>query len=181
MTLSAAQGKLTVQAQWTVSKARSGLPNLPSNDSVKRTVSLSLGSSADQFQEMISTIVSIAAAATANVDIATALTNVVNDLAVPVTKVVLWLVELLSTSDKDANGNVLGTACSGITIGNHATQPFQFGMSAAATDTIHNGDFRAGSDHSAGLTVANGTVDTIKIVNNDAAVAAAVRITLFCR
>jgi hypothetical protein len=154
---------------------------LPSNDSVKRTISLTYGSGNDNFQEMISTIQAVPAAGTVNLDIATALANVVNDLNVPITKVVLWLIELLSVNDKDANGNVLGTACSGVTLYNAAANPFQFNLSAAATDTLHNGDFRAGSDHLAGITVANGSADTIKIVNLDAVNIAQVRITLYCR
>jgi hypothetical protein len=89
------------------------------------------------------------------------------------------MIQLLSAAQDSVNG----TACSSITLGAHATAPW-IGGPFGATDTykINNGGKWLHADFSAaGLAVVATTGDILKIVNNDGAVAAAYKLSVFCR
>lgn len=142
---------------------------------VAKSKSWTLGTAADQVSQPITTTVAIAAGATSNLDLSGLLSNVVGDALATLSAIKHILIELISVAQDGTNG----TACSGITIGNHATAAWVGPFGATGTYVIKNGGYWAHEEPTAaGVAVVATTADLIKIVNNDGAVAAFVRVTI---
>lgn len=142
---------------------------------VSKSKTWTLGTAADQVNQPLITTLSIAGGATENFDLSGVLTNIVGDATAALSAIKHICIELISVAQDSTNG----TACSSITIGNHATAAWIAPFGAAGTYTIVNGGYWAHEDPSAaGVAVTATTADIIKIVNNDGAVAAYVRITI---
>lgn len=159
----------------TASRTLTGANAIQGGIDVAKSKTWALGTDVDQVNQPLVTTVSIAAGATNNFDLSGVMTNVVGDAAATLSAIKHILVELISTTQDSTNG----TACSSITIGNHATAAWVGPFGATGTYTIVNGGYWAHEDPSAaGLAVTATTADILKIVNNDGAVAAYVRITI---
>lgn len=142
---------------------------------VQKSKTWALGTAVDQISQPLTTTLSIAGGATNNFDLSGVMTNVVGDALGTLTGIKHILVELISVAQDSVNG----TACSGITIGNHATAAWIGPFGATGTYTIKNGGYLADENPTAaGWPVTATTADLLKIVNNDGAVAAFVRITI---
>lgn len=179
MPLDTFTGKIEARINWSASKSQEGLAGLFSNENLNRTISMSVGTGSDQADEVVSTIVSVAASGTSDLDLGAALTNVVNDTAITLATVKAIVIELLTATDTDANGTVIGSAATNVTVGGDINAAVLGFGGATETWTINNGDFLAASRRAAGWAITNATADILQIVNNDAAVGAEVRVTLF--
>jgi len=138
---------------------------------------LTLGTSAGQCNEIFSKINTIAASGTLNLDLSGVLADITNNVPASQSRIIAIMVELLSAAQDTVNG----TACSSVTLGAAGSNPW-IGGPFGATDTykINNGGCWLHTDFSAaGLAVTAATADILKILNNDAGVAAAVRVTIF--
>lgn len=153
-----------------------GTNNITGAVEITKTTTWAFGTGVTQFNQPLTTTVSIAGGATNNFDLASSLTNVVGDASATLTGIKHILIELISVAQDATNG----TACTGITIGNHATAAWAAPFGATGTYAIKNGGYWAHEEPTAGgVVVTQTTADLIKIVNNDGAVAAYVRISVF--
>ncbi len=91
-------------------------------------------------------------------------------------RVLGWCFRLLSVTDDPING----TACSGITIGNAASNAFLFNAwTATKTENLGNGEGMAfATPLAAGYTV-GGSNENVKLVNNDGGVGAAIEVSFW--
>lgn len=166
----------------TVTRTVSGLTNSISGAINSTTTNLlstkpwSYGTGVDSGNQILTTAVSIAASGTNSFDLSGALTNIAGDSSATLSAVKAIMVELLTSAQDSTNG----TACSSITIGADATNPWLAPFDAGTgTYTIKSGGRWFHEDPTAaGLAVTAGTGDILQIVNNDGAVAAYVRITI---
>lgn len=167
--------------QWDVYKNVSGLANPSTNangfsESISWTFGTTTGAYANQ---LASGTLTIAGAATNNfaMDTIVGLVNAIGTASPTFTKIHLFCFELLSAAQTDTHGTA-GTACSSVTFGDHATNAWDSGpLGATDTYTLSNGQKWFGYDATgAGFSITAG--DILKIVNNDAAVATALRVTL---
>lgn len=180
------QAQLYLKIAWDVGKLVTGsnpVRHQNLDNPVTRTINFGLltpPTTADKIDEVYSAILTLAASTTTDYDLSAALTNVVNDVNITVGSIKLICVELLSASDTDSAGTVLGNACSSITVFGDVQSPL---VLADASDkvTLGNGDvFLLTRRSAAGIDVAGGgTTDVLQIQNNDASVAAKIRLTLF--
>ena len=128
------------------------------------------GNVAGGVNEVALNIVTIAASGNTTLDL-TSLTDVLGFASVALVRVKAFFFWLLSAADDSVNG----TACSGVTVGNAATNANLLNMGGTTpTFTLGNGEVWAwGTGKAAGLTV-DATHKNVLITNNDGAVAAAV-------
>lgn len=170
----------SLSIQWDVAKAITGVANpATSANSFAESVSWAFGTTAGAHaNQLVTGTLTIAGAATLNLamDIMATLKNAIGTGSATFSKIHLFCFELLSAAQVDTAG-VAGTACSGITLGDHATNAWPFVLGSTGTYTVNNGEKWFGYNATgAGWTVTTG--DILKIVNNDAAVATALRVTL---
>lgn len=181
-TISQAIARMTATHQ--VGKARTGYADLTDSDNGPNPadqVSFALGTGADQINEILSVILTIAASTTTDFDLSAAQTNVVNDALVTLARAKFVSFKLLGVADLDPVGTVLGTACSSVVVGAAAANPFlMFLTGATHTFTLGNGDFVMGTRRSAtGMVLTSGASDTLRIQNLDAVNSAKVRFKLY--
>lgn len=174
MAFDAYTGYLQVSFNYNASKnGPSSSLNLPSPNvanTINLKVSYAIGSGAGQVNEAITEILTIAASGSATIDL-TVLADVLNTSGVALTKLKAFLFALLSAAQDTING----TACSGIVIGNAATNGNKLNM-GAVTDTkiLTNGDIDSYATASAaGITVSS-TAKSVLVTNSDSGVAAGV-------
>lgn len=134
------------------------------------------GTGVDSANQIVTTALSIAASGTNDLDLSGSLTNIVGDTTATLSAVKAIMVELINVAQDSTNG----TACSSITIGADATNPWLAPFDAGTgTYTIKSGGRWFHEDPTAGgLPVTASTGDILQIVNNDAGVAAYVRVTI---
>ncbi len=103
------------------------------------------------------------------------LTDILQQTGISFFRLKGFMIRLLSVADDSVNG----TACSSVTVGNAAANPFLFNTWAGTTPTqrIYNGGIWLYFDTQAAGFVVGSTVN-IKILNNDSVVAAKVQLTL---
>lgn len=152
-----------------------GTNDIKGEIAVSKSKSWTVGTAVDQISQALTTTVSIAGGATNNFDLVGNMTNVVGDASAPLTGIKSILIELINVAQDATNG----TACTGITIGNHATAAWVAPFGATGTYVIKSGGYWHHEEPTAGgVAVTATTADILKIVNNDGAVAAYVRITI---
>lgn len=171
--------RLTLTAAWDVVKSVTGFNGVRSNESVSRIVNFTLGTGADQCNEIYSAVLTVNAATTTDFDLTPTLTNVVNDVTITLARIKMIMIELLTATDTDPAGSVIGSSASSITVfGDANSTPFL--NTAATTTTLGNGDAVVFLRRSAtGIVVTGATGDILQIQNNDGAVAAKIRVTIF--
>src|SRR5262247_2667862 len=97
----------TLTLTWTVQKARPGFSPTENNQTLTERIRWGLGTGLEAFNELVATVVTVAMGATLDVDLSAALTNVVNDANVPLARVKLLCIKLLSVADVDQAGAAL--------------------------------------------------------------------------
>jgi hypothetical protein len=143
----------------------------PLNRSPAQT--LSLGSGLNQVNEPISYIQSVGIGSTLNLDLTT-LTDILQVTNINLTIIKAILIELLSPTQDGS-----GTLASSISIGAAAANPWSTGpFGATDTQKIFNGGLYYATNFSAAGFPVDATHKVLKIVNNDAGLAASVRITI---
>jgi hypothetical protein len=159
---------------WNVSKTRSGLAPVVNSETLQRRLTFTLGDAAGAINQLISTIVTVAPAGSATVDLSGVLTNVVNEVNATLSKVRFFRAVLLSAADLDGDGNALGNAASAVVLGGApGTWPFLVDISDKVR--LDNGDeFTLTRRGATGLPVTAGTADTLNIANQDAGLEAKV-------
>lgn len=169
-----------LKMNWDVEAARSGFTGVRNTETLTRRITFTKGAGADAINELCSFIQTVNASSTVDVDLSAALTNVVNSAAVTIARIKFIAIELLTATDTDATGAVIGTACSSILVGGDATAPWLFLVDGTDKVRLLNGDFIAVSRRGAtGLVVTGASADVLQIQNEDAVVAAKVRVTVF--
>lgn len=163
---------------WSAQNNITGSSYSPTSNSNKISKSVNLGTGAANAalggaDELISFQSSISASSSLTIDL-TSLTDILQTAGVNLARVKAYCFRLLNATDDP----VYGTAASSVTIGNAASNSQQFNLSAAATFQAFTGGFWEYMDlRAAGFTV-DGTHKSVKILNNDAVLAAEVQITL---
>lgn len=140
----------------------------------QKKYTFTLGTGALAGNELYGELLTIAGGATTNLDINGALTNLAGSASVTVARVKAILLWLLAATDTAPDGSTTGSACSSVTVGNHATAGFLAGFGGAThTWTIKNGAFLfAATPDATGWATTAATTDVLKIVNDDGAVSA---------
>lgn len=169
-------GGISAALNWNLTKTNTGLQSVSWTDSVTKAFTIADGVGANQAQLLYAGVRTIAAAGTDNVDVFGSLSDPLGTVF-SAAEIKAIFVHLLSVADDATNG----TACSSITIGNHATLAFLAGFGAAAhTWTILSGQiFLATNFSAAGWPSVAATSDMLKVLNNDGAVAAAYKLILW--
>jgi hypothetical protein len=164
------QFQLTLSLQWNVTKTRTGLQPLRNQENQQHRQTYTLGVGAGAINELVAYVHTVTAGATVDIDMSAALTNVVNDLAITLARVKVFFAKLLSASDTDADGNVIGNACSGVTLGGDAAN-WLFLTDPSDKVRINNGDMLLLTRKDAtGLVVTGTTADILQVQNHDGAV-----------
>lgn len=168
----------TITLKQTAKKSSTGLKPRSEQDTLQNTIAWTLGTGVNQINAAYVALLSIAASGNQVLDL-TALTDTLGN-ALSFAGIKAIFIQLLGTADLAPDGVTTGNGCTGITVGNNATNPFSAPISDQATGTITfvNGEqFGRGRDSAAGWTV-DATHKSLKIVNNDAVNAAKVLIGL---
>lgn len=184
MAISSLTSAITIGANWTAQKTLTGADYSPTQNSSQFTKKGSVGTSAANAaagggDELVSFIQTIANSANMTIDL-TNTTDILSNANTNLARVKGIVVRLLSTSDDSVNG----TACSSVTVGAAAANPFfsqaHSGWLASNTATLDvpNGGAYGFITPSANGVLVDSTHKNIFIVNNDAGNPAAVQITL---
>lgn len=173
-------GYIEVNTNWSMTGPSTGRQPRSAADSVKKRIAwLTNGVGAGQCDELYSAVLTIVGAGTNNLDLSGALANVLGDTGITFARIKAGLIWLRSTSDTTPDG-IVGTACSGITVGGAAANPWVGPMGGTGAHSIRNGGhYSFGDPGATGWVVTAGTGDVYKIINNDAVISAIVDITLW--
>lgn len=169
----------SITMKQTAKKSSIGLKPRSEQDTLQNLIAWTLGTGAGQINEAYVALLSIAASGNQVLDL-TALTDVLGN-ALTFAAVKAIFIQLLSATDLAPDGVTVGNACSGITVGNNATNPFggtgyPLGDATTSTITLASGEqFGRARDDATGWVV-SGTIKSLKILNNDAVLAAKVLI-----
>lgn len=183
---------MNIAANWTHAKTQTGSADTQNQGSYNKRLSFANGAGAGQANEMFQEIRTLAAGLSETLDfsggvgtgsIAGELVNLLGDTIVftKVKAIVFWL---LAAADTGPDGATVGTACSSIKIGNAAAAQALAGASGFLGDVsdtfrVFNGGFAAfGVANAGGVTVANGSSDRLRVVNEDGSNAAKYVITV---
>lgn len=136
-----------------------------------------LGTGALQANEIYATVRTLTGGANETIDLNGGLTNVVGDTSIVNARIkalVVWLLSDTDTVGDGTGGQVTGTLCSSITLGNAAATQFLWGFGAAThTWTLTTGGWIAtGRPDATGWATTAATSDSFKVTNNDGAVSA---------
>ena len=168
MAITTASGSMRLFTEYAVKKANTGLNDSSNKQSFSTTASFStVGVGANQFNEIYSAVLTIAAAGSTTLDLVGALTNFFGETIAAV-RVKAMAVELLDD-----------TAAVSVTVGN-ATNAWKAFLGAGThTFTVRNGGFVAAAcdDATGYASLAAGSTDEVKIANNDGSLSAVVRVT----
>lgn len=124
--------------------------------------------------EYFNFLLTLTASSSSTVDL-TAMTNVLAQATVSIARIKAFQFQLLSVAQDSVNG----TACSSISIGNAATNQQLLNLNATSSlYTVYTGGSWSYSDQTAGGFVVDGSHLNLKFLNNDAGVAAKIRIQI---
>lgn len=175
------QANLSLQCSQTLASTNSNLTTLQINPTVQGLAKFtSTGAGANAINQGNTKLYSISASSSTTIDLSAAITNFVNSSTATFTRVKIIIIRLLSTTDDSVNG----TAAASITFGNAASNQFVsqsgsgFLLSTTGTYDVPNGGGHAFWCSNANGVVIDGTHKSLKILNNDAGVAATVELTL---
>ena len=188
-TLTASAG---LALSWTHEETQAGSSNTKNQGSYNKRLSFANGTGAGKADELYQTVRTLAAGASETLDFsggagtATIGGELVNLLGITIafTKIKAIFIWLLAAADTAPDGSTVGTAASSILIGGAASAQALAGASGFLADTsdkirVFNGGFAGfGVANAAGVAVANGATDRLRVVNEDGAVAAKYVITI---
>lgn len=197
MALDSLASTLKLLINWTAQKNVTGTDYTATANVSQIQKTLTLGTAAANAaaggsDELISKIYSIGASSNTSIDL-TSLTDILAQTSVSLARVKAIVIRLLSASDDSTNG----TAASSITIDNTVTNALSAQSNTGWFNNAHEGTATGGAGDAtgskftipsggwmgfgvanAGGVLVDGTHKVIKIVNNDAGLAAAVQVTL---
>lgn len=173
---------VTISSTFNFAKPVTGFNDLTisSTKQNKQTLKSSNGAaSAKGADQIYSAIRTLAGGANETLDLSGSLTNVFGE-TISFARIKAILVELLSAAQDSDNG----TAATSILVGGAVATQALAGSGKWFADTsdkirvINGGFFACAVDNAAGVTVSNGASDSLKVENEDGAVACAYRLTL---
>ncbi len=124
--------------------------------------------------EYFNFLITLAASASSTLDLTT-MTNVLNQASVSIARIKAYQFQLLSVAQDATNG----TACSSVTIGNAVSNAQLFNLGGTTpTFTVYTGGAWSYQDERAGGFTVDGSHNNLKFLNNDGAVAAAIRVQI---
>ena len=175
-------GSISDGFRWTASNNITAQQPLTQGDSVQTNYIFGTSiasSSSGGADEIVSFLQVIAPSGSATINLQS-ITNILQQVGIALARVKGYKIRLLAASGRGAVDAVNGTACSSIQVGNAGSNPHRLELGADAhTYRINNGGSHQHFDHSAaGFAVVTATARNVLITNNDAAVAAAVQVTL---
>ena len=181
-------GTLKVSASYSISKPQDGAAatkaegtNNTSCAIASTTTATSLGGGDLIYGPVVRTLT---ASSNETLDLSGSLSNLVGDTSIAFARVKMILVELLSAAQTTDDG-VVGTAATSILVGGAASNQALAGSGKMLADTsdkvrvLNGGFFAWGAGTAAGVTVANASTDSLKVENEDGAVSAKYRITVW--
>ena len=180
--ISTLTGSISDSLRWSASNNILGQQPLTQGDNVQTSYGFGTsiaGALSGGADELVSFLQVIAAAGSATINLQS-ITNILQQTGISLVRLKGYKIRLLAASGRGAIDSVNGTACSSIQVGNAASNVNRLEMGADAhTYRINNGGSHQHFDPSAaGFALVTTTARNLLITNNDAAVAAAVQITL---
>jgi hypothetical protein len=168
-------GYLKVEMQWNGQLPVTGLQPRADQETQAAKQSYVQGAGVGAVNEAYWNVLTVGAGANTTLDLSAALTDVLGQ-TFGFARVKAFMVWLLAAADTLVDGTV-GTACSGVTLGNAATNPwagtgYPVSDQATGTITLANGERRGWARGDATGWVVDGTHKSLKVLNNDGAVAA---------
>jgi hypothetical protein len=162
-------------------KAVAGNNPRQESDTAVNAITWTLGTGAGQINESYVALLSIAGAGSQTLDL-TALTDQLGN-ALLFTTVKSIQIQLLGTADKSFDKTTVGTACSGITVGNAAATQFggvgyPLGDLVTSVITLANREQFSRARPDATGWVVSGTIKSLKFLNNDGAVTAKIMVMM---
>src|SRR6476620_2860083 len=182
MSLDALTAQVQIVTAWQAQKNVTGFQATAKNDGAQKKITTVIGGAiASGANEVYSALLTLAGAASTTLDL-TALTDVLG-FTLNFARVKGWFIWLLAATDTAPDGTTSGTACSGITVGNAASNQWAgtgYPVSDQSTgkQTLGNGEFRGGGTPVAAGWLVDGTHKSLKILNNDAVVSAKIVLVL---
>lgn len=183
--LPALTGSLKVQAQWTAATiaASTNYQATQNANTITKNLPFTLGTTAlNKCNQIYSQITSIASSGSHTFDLSAAFTNVLGNAAATFARIKGFVFQVLSVADDAVNG----TACSGVIIGNAGGNDVLLAVSAqpgldevASTFQMGNGDVWAFFSAGANGIVIDSTHKSLKVANNDGAIACAFQMTIY--
>lgn len=180
MSLDTLKFTVTSSLNWTATKNVAGQASGNTNTNAPNKSTTYQASTANNLvggaDEMYSLLLSIPASSSTTIDL-TNFQDILSQAAVSLARLKFGQIRLLGATESAPDGTA-GTACSGITVGNAATNPFSFNLvTPTETFTVDNaGRWEYAGGGASGFTV-DGTHKSVKIANNDGANAAKVYLT----
>lgn len=172
-TIQSVQVSLTMKGTGTKTGSGNLSPNSGAANFALKPGSFKLGNTPPgELNELYDQVLTIAASGTDSLTLTGTLTDICNQTAGSLTKIVAMAIYLLPLTDPSGDG----TACTSITLGDAASNAWAAILGATGTYKVQNGACWFHFDP-AGLTV--GGTDVLKILNNDSSHAAAVRVVIF--
>lgn len=178
MALDSLDFKIRLGLNWTATVNITGLSN-PNTNNNNPTKQISIGTAANNNavgggDSLYATLLSIGASGSATIDLQ-AFSDVLGQSAQSLARIKFFYAHLLSDTLDAEPFKSLGTACSGVTIGNSGVNGHQLWLGAdAETFTLAGGDAAFfGSPQAAGKTVDASNKDVL-VTNDDGAVTAKV-------
>lgn len=160
-----------------------GLADTTNNFTFNKSHSFTLGTGAGTANQFYAALRTLSGGASETIDLNGSLTDLVGNTSILVDNICGMAIMLLSASDTAPDGETVGTACTGITIGAAGSNPFVGPLGGTApTITLPSGGWIAFARSDAtGWSSAAGSADNLQVVNNDGAVAAKYLIGFFGR
>ena len=172
-------GQIQMQSVATTSAVDTGFSPVSQTSTINKTQRFNNGTGAGNCTQSYSELIQLAASAGTNLTLRSLTGNLNTNLNMTAAKGLA--VQLLSVTDD----STYGTNCTAVYIGNTtANGAFTgangwFGANANGGFRLYGGGFAAMSNPSAGGVPITATTDTLRIQNEDASNAAAVKITIF--
>jgi hypothetical protein len=174
-------GNLSIGIAWEQQKPLAGMPATVASNSLAKRIAWQTGAGLNQCDELYAAVRTLLAGSNETLDLAAGgLVNPVGDASITFARIKGMRIYLLGTADTASDGVTVGTACSGITLGGSGSTFLGPLGGTTPSFTLQNGMvFGWGTPTSAGFPVGAGSTDTLKVTNNDGAVAAVYEIVLF--
>jgi hypothetical protein len=158
----------SITMRQTARKSSAGLKPRTEQDTLQNVITWTLGTGAGQINEVYAALLTIAASGNQVLDLTALIDTLGNAWAATGIKSIF--IQLLGATDTAPDGVTVGNGCTGITVGNNATNPWSAAISDQATGTITlaNGAQFGRARYDAAGWVVDATHKSLKILNNDA-------------
>lgn len=181
-------GSLKVSASYSISKPQSGAAatKAEGTNNTSASISTSIANATLGGGDLIygPVVRTLTASSNETLDLSGSLSSLVGDTSIAFARVKMICVELLSAAQTTDDGEV-GTAATSILVGGAASNQALAGSGKMLADTsdkvrvLNGGFFCWAAGTAAGNTVANASTDNLKVENEDGAVSAKYRITVW--